>query len=156
MPFNPIQFTVLGKPQPAGSKRAFALRRRGGSLVTRGDGSPVINVVDDNANSKQWKHYVATTAREAYRGELLRGPLCVQFLFVRPRPKGHFNSHGQLNKKGLRETSPTTKPDVLKLARAVEDALTGVVWFDDAQIVEEGLEKKYGEPARVEVSIRAV
>ena len=42
---------------------------------------------------------------------------------------------------------------MLKLARAVEDALTGIVWRDDAQIVDEQLSKVYGEPARVEVDV---
>jgi Holliday junction resolvase RusA-like endonuclease len=45
---------------------------------------------------------------------------------------------------------------VLKLARAVEDALTGVVWRDDAEIVAEGLAKLYGTPERVEISITEV
>jgi len=37
--------------------------------------------------------------------------------------------------------------------RAVEDALKGVVYVDDAQIVSELLDKRWGEPARVEVVI---
>jgi Holliday junction resolvase RusA-like endonuclease len=48
---------------------------------------------------------------------------------------------------------PTGRPDVLKLARACEDALTGVIWRDDAQIVVERLYKDWGEPARVLVEI---
>jgi predicted short-subunit dehydrogenase-like oxidoreductase (DUF2520 family) len=43
---------------------------------------------------------------------------------------------------------------VLKLARGVEDALTGIVWRDDAQIVVEHLEKRYGSPARCEVRVK--
>ena len=38
-------------------------------------------------------------------------------------------------------------PDVLKLARGVEDALTGIVWRDDAQIVNESLNKVVGAAA---------
>jgi Holliday junction resolvase RusA-like endonuclease len=47
-----------------------------------------------------------------------------------------------------------TRPDVLKLARAAEDALTGIVWRDDSQIVHETLAKVYGEPERLEVAVR--
>jgi Holliday junction resolvase RusA-like endonuclease len=48
------------------------------------------------------------------------------------------------------------KPDVLKLARAVEDALTGILYRDDAQIVTEVLRKRYGDPPRVEIRLSPV
>ena len=150
-----IAFTVYGHPQTAGSKRAFVLRRRDGSLVTRPGGSPMVNVTDDNARSKDWKATVAW-AGQAARGAsagLLDGPLEVAFTFYRPRPKGHLNVRGELSKSGRENPHPATKPDVLKLARAAEDALSGVVWRDDAQIVTETLRKRWGEPARLEVEI---
>jgi Holliday junction resolvase RusA-like endonuclease len=83
--------------------------------------------------------------------ELLEGPLVLEFVFFRPRPAAHFG------RRGLRPSAPefpTTRPDVLKLARAVKDALTGVVWRDDAQVVDERLAKRFEEPARVEVRVR--
>lgn len=133
-----IAFTVYGKPQPAGSKKAFV---RGGRAM----------IVDDAKGSRPWKTMVAQTAGDLMNGrELLDGPLELSLVFVVPRPKGHFGA------KGLRPSAPhypTVKPDVLKLARAVEDALSGVVYRDDAQIVEELLAKEYGEPARVEVRV---
>lgn len=150
-----IRFTVLGQAQTAGSKRAFVLRRKGGAILTRANGSPIVNVTDDNDKSKNWKQAVAWSAKEAMSvgAELMRGALSVEFTFYRPRPKGHFRTNGGLNKAGSEASYPTMKPDVLKLARAAEDALTGVVWFDDAQIVEERLRKYWGEPARLEVLI---
>jgi len=42
---------------------------------------------------------------------------------------------------------------VLKLARGVEDALSGILYMDDAQIVSERLTKLYGSPARVEITV---
>jgi len=136
-----IRFTVIGKPQTAGSKRAFV---RGGRPI----------VVDDNPKQVNWQGMVAQMARQAYDGELLDGPLLVQMLFFFPRPKGHFGT-GR-NAGVLKATAPkqhTTKPDVLKLARATEDALTGVVYRDDAQIVCETLSKHYGVPTRAEIII---
>jgi Holliday junction resolvase RusA-like endonuclease len=108
--------------------------------------------MDANPNSKDWKQQVAYAAREAYGGQLLDGPLRVSLQFYRPRPKGHYGAVG-LNKKGRESTAPTSKPDVLKLARGVEDACTGIVWRDDAQIVAELITKDWGEPARCEVTI---
>lgn len=145
---KPITFIVYGLPQTAGSKRAFALRK-GGVLTGR------VAVTDDNAKSRDWKQQVASAAREAYNGELLDCPLVVTLKFYRPRPKGHFGRYG-LNKAGLAAVAPTTKPDVLKLARAVEDSLSGVVYRDDAQIVNELLVKDWGEPARCEITIKAI
>lgn len=150
-----IKFTAYGEPRTAGSKRAFALRRRDGSLVTRAGGSPVINVTEDNAKSKDWRRTVAWSAREVFSGELLRCALKVEFTFYRPRPKGHHGVHG-LSKTGRETPFPIGRPDVLKLARAAEDALTGVVWNDDAQIVLEVLRKEWGEPARLECAIEAM
>lgn len=45
---------------------------------------------------------------------------------------------------------------MLKLARAAEDALTGILWRDDAQICDEVIRKRYGEPARVEIEVRTL
>lgn len=140
-----LVFTVYGQPQTAGSKRAFPFRRPNGSLGT--------SVTDDNPKSRSWKGMVAHAAREAYQGELLDGPLAVTFTFYRPRCKGHIGAKGV---KASAPRYPTTKPDVLKLARAVEDALTGVIWRDDAQICVERIYKDWGEPARVEITVEVL
>lgn len=137
-----IKFTVLGLPQTAGSKRSFPFRRPDGSLGVR--------VTDDNPKGQSWRTQVIDSARQAYAGPLLDCPLQVRLAFVLPRPKGHYGA------KGLRRSAPpfpVVKPDLIKLARAVEDALTGILWRDDARIVAEMLSKVYGEPARLEVVV---
>jgi Holliday junction resolvase RusA-like endonuclease len=139
---NEIRFVVYGEAQSAGSKRAFKNPRSDRIIVT-----------DDNPKSRHWKTAVASEAR-LHVGEgaaLFDGPLELRLVFYRPRPKGHFGV------KGLRAKAPpypTTKPDTTKLIRAVEDALTKIVWRDDAQVVRQSAEKVYGEPARVEILIR--
>lgn len=140
-----ISFTVIGQPKTAGSKRGFPIRRANGSMG--------VVITDDNAKSKGWKQQVGQVAADAYSGPLLDGPLRVTFRFFTPRPKGHFGAKGV---KASAPPHPDKKPDVLKLARAVEDGLTSVLWRDDAQIVEEILTKAYGEPARVEVQVESI
>lgn len=142
-----IQFVVYGDAKPAGSKRAFAIRSNG---IPTGQ----IAVSDANPASKSWKQEVRQAAFNACRGRLIDGPLKVVMRFVRVRPKGHYGANG-LSKKGRESAAPTSKPDVLKLARGVEDAMTGIVYRDDSQIVDERLVKEWGEPARVEVEISA-
>lgn len=145
-----IRFEVLGVPQPGGSKSAFPLRHRDGSPVLRENGSQAMSVRDANPKVKDWRVAVVAAARRVHTGALLDGPLSVTFLFTVPRPKGHYGKRGLLLSA---PAFPAVKPDVLKLARSCEDALSKVIWRDDAQIVTELLKKRYGEPARVEVTI---
>lgn len=147
-----ITFVVFGKAAPAGSKRGFVIRNKSGAIVTRKNGSPVVAITDANPNSREWKNLVTDCARQNYRGDLLRGPLRLTLKFFRPRPKGHIGSKGH-TKAGRAMPHPTSKPDVTKLVRGVEDALTGIVWADDAQIVDQHASKQWGEPARCEITI---
>ena len=140
-----IQFTVYGLAQPAGSKRAFPFKRRNGTTG--------VAVSDANPKSKEWKTLVAFAAQQHRPPQPLTGAVAVTFTFIRPRPASHFNSKGALNASGHRAPWPTTKPDALKLARGVEDALTGIIWQDDSQIVDERLIKRWGESACVVVTI---
>lgn len=148
-----IAFTVYGAAQTAGSKRSFVpLHRTTKQPFRNRRGGIVVSTIDDNPKGKDWKAAIAMTARNVYRGPLLDCAVSVTMRFYRPRPKGHFGKNG-LNATGRESHWPTTKPDVLKLARCAEDALTGVVWRDDAQIVFELIEKLWGEPARMEIEI---
>lgn len=130
-----IEFAVAGIPQPAGSKRAFAHRT-----------TQRIVVVDDAKGSRQWKTDVGKVARETMAGRPpLDGPLELIVVFVMPRPKSHYRTgRFAAELKPNAPAVPTVKPDVLKLARAVEDAMTGIVYTDDAQIVHEIVSKRYG------------
>lgn len=139
---EPITFTVYGHAAPAGSKRALPAGGRAG-------GRPII--VDDSRRSRPWKQEVAGVARDAMlEHDLLDGPLCLVLRFYVPRPRSH------LGKRGLLPSAPAwpaKRPDLLKLARGVEDALSSIVYRDDAQIVVEYLSKAYGEPERLEVAV---
>jgi Holliday junction resolvase RusA-like endonuclease len=145
VPVSQVRFRVDGIPQPAGSKRAFPFQRKGGGLGVR--------VTDDAKHGKGWRAEVAYAARCAYDGPPLAGPLKLSLVFTMPRPKGHYGT------RGLRPSAPwrpIVKPDVLKLARLVEDACTGILWRDDSQIVEEVMSKHYGDRAGVEIRVELV
>ncbi len=127
---------VYGTPEPAGSKRWVG------------------RVVDANPRAKGWQANVARAAAEQYTGELLDGPLAVEMIFYRVRPRGHFGTGRNAHRvKPSAPIAPVSRPDALKLARAVEDALEGVVYRNDAQIVEESLAKRWGEPERCEIAV---
>ena len=137
-----IRFTVIGTPQPGGSKKGFVHPH-----------TKRVVVVDANANARPWKWAIASAALEVKPiGEpLLDGPLRVEAYFYRQRPKSHYRANGEV--KANAPAYPTTKPDSGKLARPLFDALTGVLWRDDSQVVDDCTYKRYGEPARAEVAI---
>lgn len=124
-----IVFFVPGKPATAGSKRAFAHRHTG-----------KIVVLDDCKSGKAWRKAVQHAASVEVRSPLV-GPLALCVEFYLPRPLSHRRKDGS--------TAPgapqyhLTKPDATKLLRAVEDAMTGIVWLDDAQVVQQLVRKAY-------------
>lgn len=135
-----VRFTVHGVAQPAGSKRAGITKA--GKLFVR----------DDAKRSRPWKEQVAQAAGEAMVGRpMLTGPLLLYAVFVQVRPKGHFG------KRGLRPSAPeypTTKPDATKLLRGIEDAMSKIVYHDDAAIVGQLVMKVYGDSARCGIVVR--
>jgi crossover junction endodeoxyribonuclease RusA len=110
-----IAFRVDGIPAPKGSTKAFVVRGR--AIVT-----------EDNARTRPWAALVRDAAHESAGATIVfpRGtPVRLRVIFTLPRPVS-------LPK---RITTHTRKPDLDKLTRAVKDALTGVIWQDDSQVV---------------------
>ena len=145
-----IEFFVPGVPRPGGSKRAFLNKHTGKA-----------NLVDASGEKgKDWRGDAKIFARQAYKGSPLEGPLTLEVTFWMPRPKGHYGSGRNSDK--LKESAPmwpVTKPDSTKLIRSLEDALTGLIWIDDAQVVLQVISKEYASKtqppgATVQVSIR--
>jgi len=132
-----LQFFVPGIPRPGGSKRAFAIRKKDGSIGVR--------VADMGGNlTMTWRSTVADFARQAMQShEPFTQAIVLEVLFRMPRPKAHF-SHRTGEVSFRYELCLCTKrPDATKLLRAVEDALSGIVWHDDAQIVKQYVWKFY-------------
>lgn len=142
-----VHFVVHGRPQPAGSKRGFVNPKTGGVIIT-----------DANAKSRPWKQEVSSAARDVMGdAELLAGPLDLKVTFQLARPKGHYGTGRNADVlKPSAPTHPTVKPDTTKLLRAAEDALTGIVWRDDSQVVTQFAQKVYGPHDCAYISVRAV
>lgn len=143
-----VLFTVYGEAQPAGSKKAFVNPRTGRAVI-----------VDDAKKSRPWKAVVADAAVQAMNGNApMTGPLRAEFTFYVKRPAGHYGS-GR-NAAVLKPSAPrfpTVRPDLLKLGRAVEDALTNAgVYGDDSQIRYEVLRKVYADGTGPRVVIEIV
>lgn len=131
-----IEFVVIGTPQPRGSKTAMPVYRKGGEIVLK-NGRPVIRYVDANKKSGPWMNAVAKAARQVYAGPPLEGPVRLTVNLYFQRPKCHYGT-GR-NASVVKDSAPvkyhTQKPDRNKCIRAIEDALTGIAYLDDSQVV---------------------
>jgi len=135
-----ITFTVFGHPEPQGSMKAF---------MPKGARFPVVT----SANKKliPWRQEIARTAlnemakeREGLEEPFGREiPICVRLDFYLARP-------ASLPKRAV---WPVKKPDFDKLCRGAIDAMTGIVYVDDSQVVQCIIAKWYGSPERTKISI---
>jgi crossover junction endodeoxyribonuclease RusA len=135
-----ITFFVPGTPKPGGSKRHV-----GNGILIDSSGQA----------GKDWRGDVKVYAQQAYKGEPLTGPLEVEFHFVRQWPKSFLRADGGI-KPSRHGAKPTTNPDTTKLIRSVEDALTGILWADDSQIVRQWGSKVYGTKPGVEIVVKEI
>jgi Holliday junction resolvase RusA-like endonuclease len=116
-----VTFTVYGEAQAKGSMRAF-----GG------------HVTDSNRHVRGWAQLVAEAAsRElaARGGQQITGPVLVSVRFGLKRPIKY-------RRLGI-HVAHCVKPDIDKLVRGVLDALSGVVFGDDKQVVTLSATKVY-------------
>lgn len=121
-----------------------------GICTTRADGTPVTVLKADNPRTHGYRNVVGFAAlraraaagvHEVFAGAQIPVRVAVTFVFERPKTAP------------ATRTRPSVKPDYDKLARSTMDALTGVLWVDDGQIVDAELHKIYGTPARVQITV---
>jgi Holliday junction resolvase RusA-like endonuclease len=140
-----ISFEAPGLPVTQGSKRAVTNKYTGKIMLLESD------------KLKPWRAQVALAARQAMWGELLTEPVTVIMKFGFPRPKSHYGTgrnHAKI--KPTAPKHPASKPDLDKLQRAIFDALTGVIWRDDCQVVGVSAVKVYAGNPGVNVEVRTV
>ena len=124
-----ITITVPGDPVAKGRPR----------ITTRGGYARAYTP----QKTRDYEARVAAEARKVMGGRKpLQGPLSVEIEAYMPIPASW--SRGREYEAALQIIEPTSRPDLTNIAKAVEDALNGVVWKDDSQITELGLVKKYG------------
>ena len=137
---------VPGVPVPGGSK--VLGRRNNGTLFVR-DAAGKRNAL--------WKRNVRMTAITMMEGPPITGPVDLSVVFVMPRPKKHFFTGKRSNV--LRPDAPAHHvhaPDATKLLRSTEDALKGIVWVDDSQVVSQTVMKRYGPFPGARIVVRRI
>ncbi|HEL3751342.1 TPA: RusA family crossover junction endodeoxyribonuclease [Stenotrophomonas maltophilia] len=126
-----IRIVVYGSPAPQGSK-AFK-----GTYKGR-DGLIHAKLVEASKKVRPWRQDVKLAAeqvRKALGLAVLDEPLQVRMTFTLPKP---------LSAPKRRRVFPSKLPDLSKLVRSTEDALTDAgIWRDDARVVECAAAKRY-------------
>lgn len=95
----------------------------------------------------RWSYISATDASERFHGGAVRVTIDAVF----PIPKSWNKTQKRRAISG--ELVPETKPDTDNIAKAVLDALNGIAYKDDSQVVELSVRKRYGEIGNVSVRI---
>lgn len=93
-------------------------------------------IVHAGKHTRKWMDTIAWFAlKEFGRPCLLEGAIFLNVVIYLPRPKGDFSKGKNAGK--LKPSAPKDHikhPDLDKLVRAIQDALTKIIWRDDSQI----------------------
>lgn len=113
-----MKIVVYGTPAPQGSKKFVGLAKSGRGILA-----------ESSKKVRPWRQDVKAAALEVRNGA---GPIDaavrVRMVFTMPKPA---------SAPKRKQTYPCKMPDLSKLARSTEDALTEAgIWKDDARVVE--------------------
>ncbi|HBV47761.1 RusA family crossover junction endodeoxyribonuclease [Ligilactobacillus murinus] len=109
-----------------------------------------IRVYDPPKVSK-YKKQLAQLARSQYKDEPLDGSLEVEISFYRPVQKSLSKIERSRRLSG--EHRPTVKPDLDNYIKSTLDALNGILWTDDARIVDLHAHKYYSDDPHIEITV---
>jgi len=138
-----ISFTVLGRPQPQGSMKGFVLPGKDGK-------KPRAILTSDNTKMKPYRQQVGWAALDARAKAGYAGLFAEKQVAVGVEMKFYFEKPPSISKK---RQHISVKPDIDKICRSSIDAMTGVLWADDAQIIQLIASKHYGIPERAEIVV---
>lgn len=111
----------------------------------------------DPAKSRNYKAFVKLIAQEEMLAQGWRYtelPLAVTITAYMSIPSSKSKKFKQAAALGVER--PTKKPDVDNIFKCVTDAMSGIAYKDDKQIVAATVNKWYAEVPRVEVLIRII
>jgi Holliday junction resolvase RusA-like endonuclease len=106
-----------------------------------------------DAKTVTYENLIGWTGQQAMgTQDPLEGPLCVT-IDARFRPAA---SSTRIAREGMLSGAipPAKQPDCDNIAKLCLDALNGVVWVDDAQVVTLFIRKRYAEAAGLDITIR--
>ena len=133
-----IAFEIPGPPAGKGRPRAF---RMGNSVR-----------MHTPEKTASYESLVKLAARMAMKSAApMAFPVALSLIVLHPIPKSWSKRRQEAALAGTER--PTTKPDADNVAKVVADACNGIVWVDDAQVVELHVSKRYSSAPGVMVEV---
>ncbi|MGP5352509.1 RusA family crossover junction endodeoxyribonuclease [Pseudomonas helleri] len=135
---KPVSFVVPGEPQGKGRPRVGSVAGQARMFTP--------------AKTLAYEGVIAFAAQQAMDGRaLITGPVLLEMHMLHPIR----DSWSKKKKAGALagEIAPTIKCDADNCLKAVCDALNGIVWKDDVQVVNVSLSKRFAETPGVRVRI---
>lgn len=135
-----ITFTIPGEPVAKGRARSFI---RAGHVAHY---TP--------EKTARYENLVKLAAQQAMdRADVppLEGPVALVVRAFLGIPKSW--SLKKQRQAAIGEITPTKRPDLDNIVKAIKDGANGVTWKDDSQVIDVRASKRYGTP-RVEVEVR--
>jgi Holliday junction resolvase RusA-like endonuclease len=137
-PTRQVRFTVAGAPVPKGRPRASA--------------TPAGIRMHTPKKTATYERKVKGTAIVAMAGSKpFARPISLNVAIVVPIPASWSKKRQTLAKIGV--ICATKKPDADNVLKAIKDAMNGVVYLDDAQVVAITMSKQYGVEPRADVEV---
>lgn len=151
-----IEITITGHPVAKGRARSGLIPKKGGGFATDRNGRPII-AHHTPAKTRRWEDEARTEAKAVMnaRGlEPMRGPLLlvIEANFAPPESWPAWKQEAALSG----QVCHTSKPDADNILKAVKDAMNGVVWLDDSQVVTASATKGYSRVPKVVIEIRTI
>lgn len=138
---DPVKITLSGDPQGKGRARAF---RRGNFI---GHYTP--------EKTRTYEGMIRTAAMDSMAGRPpISDPVEIELSAVFAVPASWSQKKRAQAIAG--ELRPAKKPDADNIVKAWTDAMNGVVFADDCQIVKGSFAKVYGPAALVSVTVRPI
>ena len=137
-----LTFSVNMRAEPQGSSKAFVIPGTNRAIVTSA-----------NTKMKPFRSEVTRMAMATLSDMNCDEPMLGKHVPAAIKVVFYFTEPDSIPKSRL---YPVVKPDIDKLLRAVLDALTGVAFKDDAQVVRTHTEKRYSHRDFVEITVSEV
>lgn len=138
-----IRIVLRGEPE--------GKRRHRSRMVFPKMGKPFIHTYPDPEGAAYEKAFALVAKVAMGPKPLLDGPLIMDVLAIMKVPKSWSKRDRDAALSGI--IRPTGKPDYDNLEKLASDAMNGIVYKDDAQIVRATVEKRYGEEPMLQVQV---
>lgn len=150
----PIVILAPGQPVALGRPRSQVITDRKGQPVKSANGHFVVKHYTPD-KSHDYQSQVRWLAKGAMRGRKpLEGPLR---LFLDMRFRLLLSKSQRWQRAALAgEIRPVARPDASNVLKGIEDALNGICWIDDSQIVSGSWEKRYALEPCVVITIEPI